>query len=341
MRVALFSARSYDRGFFDAANALHGHDLTFFEPRLMPETASLALGFPAICLFVSDRLDRNTIVRLAPRGLALVALRSTGYNHVDVGAADRAGVHVSRVPAYSPESVAEHTVALVLALDRNIHRAHARVREGNFSLDGLLGTQLHGRTVGIVGTGRIGTATARIMAGFGCRLLAYDPVVSHEVTALGGVYVPLDRLLSRADIVTLHCPLTPGTRHLINRRAVEMMKPGVMLINTGRGGLIDTPAVIDGLKSGRIGHLGLDTYEEEEGLFFEDLSDTVIRDDVFARLLTFPNVLVTGHQGFFTRQALEAIAETTLTNITAFEKGDLCLNAVTDQGRRYCEELAA
>lgn len=341
MRIAFFSTRSYDRQFFETANARHGHEIVFFEPRLTAATASLAQGFEAVCVFVSDRLDGPTLELLSRRGLRLVALRSAGTNQVDVPAADRAGVHVVRVPAYSPESVAEHTVALMLALDRHIARASARVREGNFALEGLLGTEIHGQTVGVVGTGRIGTAVARIMKGFRCRLLAHDPVENAEVLALGATYVPLDELLARSDLVTLHCPLTPATRHLIDRRAVELMRPGVMLINTGRGGLIDTRAVIDGLKSGRIGHLGLDTYEEEEALFFVDLSDTVIRDDVFARLVTFPNVLVTGHQGFFTRQALEAIAETTLSNVSAFERGDLCTNAVTERGRASCAEPRA
>ena len=237
-------------------------------------------------------------------------------------AARRLGLRVARVPAYSPHAVAEHAVALILAVNRKICRAHARVREGNFALDGLLGVDLFGRTVGIVGTGKIGSLVARIMHGFGCRLLGYDVVPSEECRALGMTYVPLETLWAEADILSLHAPLTPATRHLVDARAIGLMKPGVMLVNTGRGALIDTPAVIAGLKTGHIGSLALDVYEEEEGLFFQDLSSEVLQDDVFARLLTFPNVLMTGHQGFFTREALRAIAETTLANLTAFERGE-------------------
>jgi D-lactate dehydrogenase len=278
---------------------------------------------------VNDRLERDTLEALAQGGTNLLALRSAGYNNVDLAAARELGLTVARVPAYSPHAVAEHSVALVLALDRKIHRAYARVREGNFSLSGLVGFDLHGRTVGVVGTGRIGLAFSRAMAGFGCGLLATDPQVSPELEALGGRYVPLDDLLSSSDIVSLHCPLTPGTHHLIDERALALMKPGAMLINTGRGALVETRAVIAALKSGHLGHLGIDVYEEEEALFFEDRSQTVIQDDVFMRLLTFPNVIVTAHQGFFTREALANIAETTLTNVTAFESGRGELHRVT------------
>ena len=249
----------------------------------------------------------------------LVALRCAGFNNVDLHAARRLGLTVARVPAYSPEAVAEHTVAMILALNRGIHRAHARVREGNFALDGLLGFDLRGKAVGIVGTGRIGAAVARIMAGFGCRLLAHDPAPNPECEALGARYVAMAELLAESDVITLHCPLTPDTRHLIDAEALRKVKRGVMLVNTSRGAILDTRAAIGGLKDGTIGRLGLDVYEEEGDLFFEDLSDQVIRDDVFARLLTFPNVLVTGHQAFFTAEALTAIAETTVANITAFE----------------------
>lgn len=257
---------------------------------------------------------------LAASGTKLVALRSAGFNHVDLEAARELGLTVARVPAYSPDAVAEHTVALILALNRKIHKAFARVREGNFALEGLLGFDLCGRTVGIVGTGKIGLCVARIMAGFGCDILAFDPQPSPELQRLGGRYVELPELLSSSDIVSLHCPLTPATHHLIDREAIERMKPGVMLINTSRGAVVDTRALIGGLKAGRIGNLGLDVYEEEGDLFFENLSDQMIQDDVFARLLTFPNVLITGHQAFFTREAMTAIAETTIGNISSFER---------------------
>jgi D-lactate dehydrogenase len=258
----------------------------------------------------------------------LLALRSAGFNHVDLQAAQRLGLAVGRVPAYSPEAVAEHAVALILTLNRNIHRAYNRVREGNFSLDGLLGFDLHGRSVGIIGTGQIGTAFARIMRGFGCRLLAHDPQENAECVALGVAYRPLDALLADSDIVSLHCPLIPATRHLLDGERLARMKHGAMLINTSRGAILDTAAVIRALKSGQLGHLALDVYEEEEKLFFEDLSGTVIADDVFARLLTFPNVLITGHQGFFTEQAMRAIAETTLANVARFAETGRPLHAV-------------
>jgi D-lactate dehydrogenase len=305
-----------------AANARDGarHRLTWFEPRLEPDTAMLAAGSNAVCAFVNDRLDRATIAILSHHGVKLVALRSAGFNNVDLIAARQCGLTIARVPAYSPEAVAEHTVALILALDRKIHRAYARVREGNFALDGLLGFNIAGRTFGVVGTGKIGMAVARIMRAFGCTVLACDPKPDAELKATGGRYVPLPDLLAEADIISLHCPLTPETRHLIDPRAIKQMMAGVMLINTSRGAVIDTKAVIAGLKSGKIGYLGLDVYEEEGDLFFENLSDQLIEDDVFTRLLTFPNVLITGHQGFFTSEARTAIAETTIANITSFEE---------------------
>lgn len=329
MKVAIFSTKPYDRQFLEAANARYGHDLVFFEPRLSRETTALVAGFSAVCVFVNDQLDAAVLEELGRRGTRLIALRSAGFNNVDLAAARRLGLTVVRVPAYSPYSVAEHTVALILALNRKIPRAYARVRDGNFALDGLLGFDLHGRTVGIVGTGKIGEAVARIMTGFGCRVLAYDPYPNPACQALGARYVALDDLLGSSDIVTLHCPLTPETHHLINARTLHQMKPGAMLINTSRGAVLDTRAVIEGLKLGRIGYLGLDVYEEEADLFFEDLSADVIRDDVFARLLTFPNVIVTAHQAFFTREALSAIASTTLANIAAFESGQTSPNEVS------------
>ena len=332
MKIAVFSTKSYDRQSLDAANAAAGtpHDIAYFEAHLDAATAALAKGAAAVCPFVNDQVDRDVLARLKDGGTGLVALRGAGFNNVDLAAAEELGIAVARVPAYSPHAIAEHAAAaLILALDRRICRANARVREGNFALDGLLGFDLHGRTVGIVGTGRIGLAFARIMAGFGCTLLAVDPVRSAEFEGLGGRYVEFDALLAVADIVSLHCPLTPKTRHLIGAAAVARMKPGVMLINTSRGAVVETRALIDGLKSGRIGYLGLDVYEEEGDLFFEDLSDQVLQDDVFARLLTFPNVLITGHQAFFTREALQAIAETTVANVSAFETAGAPLHPVT------------
>jgi len=331
VKVAVYSAKVFDRTFLAAANDSAGapHDLVFFESHLSESTTVLAAGAPAVCPFVNDTVDATTLAALARQGTKLVALRGAGFNNVDLGAAKRLGIKVARVPAYSPGAVAEHAVALILTLNRKTHRAHARVREGNFALDGLMGFDLNGRTVGLIGVGRIGLVMARIMSGFGCTVLASDPRPSNELTSVGGRYVDFDELLTQSDIVSLHCPLTPETRHLINADAISRMKRGVMLINTSRGAVVETRAVIEGLKSGMIGYLGLDVYEEEGDLFFEDLSDQVIKDDVFARLLTFPNVLITGHQGFFTREAVEAIAETTIANISAFEQGGTPLHEVT------------
>lgn len=292
-------------------------------------TATIASRAEAVCPFVNDVVDQAVLEVLRSGGTRLIALRGAGFNNVDLAAAGELGIAVARVPAYSPHAVAEHAVALILALDRKICRANTRVHEGNFALDGLLGFDLHGRTVGIIGTGRIGLTLARIMAGFGCGLLAFDPVHSEEFVSLGSRYVTLDELLASSDIVSLHCPLTPDTRHLIDSAAVDRMKHGVMLINTSRGAVVETRAVIEGLKSGKIGYLGLDVYEEEGDLFFEDLSEQVLQDDLFARLLTFPNVLITGHQAFFTREAMQAIAEMTIANISAFEKTGAPLHEIT------------
>jgi D-lactate dehydrogenase len=329
MKVAVFSTKRYDREFLAAANARHGHALRFLDVRLSEETADLAQGSDAICAFVNDDLGIPVLSKLAGVGVRLVALRSAGFNHVDLGAAQRLGLRIARVPAYSPYAVAEHTVALILALNRKIHRAYNRVREGNFALEGLLGFDLHGKTVGIAGTGKIGEVVARIMSGFGCHLLGNDIARNPACEALGMRYVPREEMFARADIITLHCPLTPDTHHMIRSETLPLLKPGMMLINTSRGAVIDTQAVIRGLKDGVIGGLGLDVYEEEADLFFEDLSNDVLRDDVFARLLTFPNVLVTGHQAFFTREALGNIAETTLANISAFAEHGHALHEVS------------
>jgi len=322
MKIAVFSSKSYDEEFLRAAAQGSDCEFVFFETRLNAATAALARGCRAVCAFVNDRVDEPVISVLRELGVGLVALRCSGYNNVDLAAAERLGVVVARVPAYSPHAVAELTVALMLSLDRKLHKAYNRVREGNFNLEGLLGAELYHRTVGIVGTGKIGGIVARILAGFGCRLLAYDLIRNSEVEALGARYVTLDELCRQADIITLHCPLTPGTYRIINEHSLGLTKPGVMLINTSRGKLVDTEAVIRGLKSGRIGAVGFDVYEEEEELFFEDLSNQVIQDDVFARMLTFPNVIITGHQGYFTRPALETIARQTIENILAFGRGE-------------------
>ena len=328
MKIAVFSTKPYDVASLQSANADQRHELHFLEPRLTRETAALAAGFEAVCAFVNDVLDAPVLKALADAGTRVIALRSAGYNHVDLLAAERLGMTVARVPAYSPYAVAEHATALILTLNRKVHRAHARVREHNFALNGLLGFDLHGKHVGIVGTGAIGTVFARIMAGFGCQVLAYDPYPNDACRDTGAVYVDLAELFAHSQIISLHCPLTPETQHLIDAEAIAAMPDGVMLINTSRGALVDTPAVIDALKTGKIGSLGLDVYEEEADLFFEDLSDRVITDDVFSRLLTFPNVLITGHQAFFTVEAIEQIAETTLGNLTAFEHNGVPLHPV-------------
>jgi D-lactate dehydrogenase len=336
MKVAVFSTHPFDRRFFDAANeaAGRGHELTYLETHLDARSAPMAAGHGAICAFVNDQLDRATLELLARQGVRLAALRSAGFNHVDLAAAADLGISVGRVPAYSPDAIAEHTVAMILTLNRKIHKAYARVREGNFALDGLLGFDLRGRTVGIVGTGKIGLNVARIMRGFDCTVIAHDPFPDVDgLAAVGGRYMSWPELLDQSDIISLHCPLTPDTRHLIDAAAIARMKPDVMLINTSRGAVVDTRALIEGLKNGRIGYVGLDVYEEEEGLFFADLSDQPIQDDVFARLLTFPNVLITGHQAFFTREALTAIAETTIANISAFEATGAPLYPVSVPGQ--------
>ena len=321
MKVAVFSTKTYDQCFLEEANKKHRHELAFFETRLTPDTTPLAKGSPAVCAFVNDELDRPVLEKLVQGGTRLIALRSAGFNHVDLPAAADLGLRVARVPAYSPAAVAEHTVALLLSLNRKIYRAYNRVRDGNFSLEGLLGFDLEGKTVGVVGTGKIGATFARIMLGFRCRVLAFDPYPSQECVKSGVRYVELPTLLSDSDIISLHCPLTVETQHLINQESLRHVKRGVMLLNTGRGALIDTRAVIEALKAGIIGHLGLDVYEEEEELFFRDLSGQVIQDDTFARLQTFPNVVITGHQAFFTQEALTKIADITLGNITSFETG--------------------
>jgi len=320
-KIAVFNTKSYDKQFLTEANKIHGHQLVFFEVHLNEDTCKLAAGFEVVCAFVNDDLKKNVLTKLAKDGVKLIALRCAGFNNVDVQAAHQLGLTVVRVPAYSPHGVAEHAVAMMLALNRKIHRAHNRIREGNFSLDGLLGFEMYGKTAGIIGTGKIGVLTAKILSGFGLKILAYDVFNNPDINSAGGTYVDLNTLYAQSDIISLHLPLTPETYHMINDESVAKMKTGVMLINTSRGGLINTQSVIDGLKSGKIDYMGLDVYEEEGDLFFEDLSGHVIQDDIFARLMTFPNVIITGHQAFFTNTALKNISETTLKNISDYEGG--------------------
>ncbi|MEN9578187.1 MAG: hypothetical protein RJA70_1196 [Pseudomonadota bacterium] len=328
-KIALFDTHRYDREFFEAANAEFQYELTFLETRLRSDTAPLAAGHDVVCAFVNDRLDAATLAILAASGTRLIALRSAGFNHVDLDAAKRLGLPVVRVPEYSPYAVAEHAVALVLGLNRKIHRANARVREWNFSLDGLVGFDLHGKTVGIIGTGRTGQAAAKIFRGFGCEVLAYDIKPDLEFGSQVGVrYTPLPEILARAKIISLHVPLTPQTFHLLDAEALAQLQPGALLINTGRGALIDSRALVAVLKRGQLGGAGLDVYEEEEGIFFEDLSGKVLQDDVLARLLTFPNVLLTSHQAFLTEEALRGIAHTTLSSVRAFERGLPLVNQI-------------
>ncbi len=323
MKVTVYSTRQYDQRALEAANAVPGHQLDFRAEALDERTALLARGSGAVCAFVNDRLDAATLAALRVAGVRMVALRCTGRDHVDAGAAARLGITVMRAPAYSPHAVAEHAMALLLALNRRLVRAAERVRRQDFTLDGLVGMDLHGKSVGIVGTGRIGTCMAGILRGFGCHVLATDPVPSAACKALGVRYVPLVELLDRCDAVSLHCPLVHDTRHLIDDAALARMRHGTILVNTARGAVLDTRAAIEALKSGRLGALGIDVYEGEASLFFRDLSDGIVADDVFARMLAFPNVLVTAHQGFLTHEALRGIAEATIRNVTCFERGEL------------------
>ena len=336
VRVAVFDAKTYDRESFEA-QAANARDLSlhFFEAKLSPSTARLAAGFPVVCAFVNDDLRVETLEHLAAGGVQLLAMRCAGYNNVDLAAACRLHISVARVPAYSPYAVAEHAVALLLTLNRHTHQAYNRVREGNFSLKGLVGFDLHGRTAGIVGLGKIGRCLAESLLGFGMRVIAYDARPDHDYAKRKGIaLVELDALIAQADVISLHAPLMPATHHMIDAASIERMKPGVTLINTSRGGLIDAAALIQGLKHGRIGAAGLDVYEEESDYFFEDRSGRVVSDDLLARLMTFPNVLITSHQGFLTQDALGNIADTTIGNIREFlggKRGAELTNAVLPQ----------
>ncbi|MEO6800702.1 MAG: 2-hydroxyacid dehydrogenase [Rhodanobacter sp.] len=324
MKIAVFSTHSYDREFLDAANQSFAHELTYYREQLHPSTAGMAAGYPAVCAFVNDSLDNAVLSTLAEGGTRLIALRSAGFNNVDLKSAAKLNLTVMRVARYSPHAVAEHAVALMLMLNRKLNRACNRVREGNFDLSGLLGFDMMGKTVGIVGTGRIGASLARIMNGFGCTVLGFDTFKNPQCIEMGVRYVDLPDLLRQSDIVSLHCPSNPATRHLINRDSISLMKPGSMLINTARGALVDSGAVVEALKQHQhLSYFGMDVYEDEGPLFYADRSSSVIQDDVFERLTTFPNVVITGHQGFFTREALTQIAEVTLGNAKDFETGNM------------------
>ncbi|GLC96558.1 lactate dehydrogenase [Cupriavidus sp. TA19] len=328
MKVAVFSAKPYDREYLDAANVAEGHQLRYFDDLLSMGTVGLAAGHDAICIFVNDTVDASVLDALKRGGTGLVALRCTGFNNVDLKAAASLDMKVVRVVSYSPNSVAEHAVALLLAVNRKIHRAYNRTRDFNFSLDGLMGFDFCGKTVAVVGTGKIGRVFARIMLGFGCDVIGYDVYHSPEFEALGARYAREGEIGASADIISLHCPLTPQTHHIINADTLARAKPGALLVNTSRGGLIDTEAAIDALKSRQLGGLALDVYEQEADLFFRDLSSTIISDDVLQRLVSFPNVIVTGHQAFFTREAMTTICQTTLRSITEFESGQALANEI-------------
>ncbi len=328
MNIVFFSCHQYEVPFLEAANANHRHQLTFLAETLTPETAHLAAGNRAVCVFVNDHLTRPTLQALIKQNIRIVALRCTGVNQVDVSSAKQLGIQILRVPAYSPHAIAEHAVALLMALNRKTYVAYRRTRQNNFTLDGLMGFDLYGKRVGVVGTGKIGSAFTRIMLGFGCHVLAYDNVRSAVLQELGVEYLPFNDLLRESDVVSLHCPLTPETHHLINESALAQMQPGAYLINTSRGGLLDTPAVLTALQTGKLGALGIDVYELEDGFFYADWSAKALPDADLNALTHAPNVLVTAHQGFFTREALEQIAHTTLNNLTYLEQERLPADAV-------------
>lgn len=331
IKLAMFDAKKYDERYFGSVNESFGYKVKYYETRLNLDSVVLADGHDAVCVFVNDQVDRPVLERLKELGIGAVLLRCAGYNNVDTGAAAELGITVARVPAYSPYAVAEHAIGLLLALNRRIHRAYNRVREGNFSLNGLVGLDMYGKTFGIIGTGRIGQILGRIVKGFGCRLLASDPYPNEEwADEVGAEYVPIEELYKQSDYIALLAPLTHDTFHMINFRSLALMKPNVILVNTSRGGLVDTQALVDALKHGRIGGACLDVYEEEAGFFFEDMSDTNITDDVLARLLTFNNVLITSHQAFLTHEALSNIAQTTLENLRLYMAGEELPNRVME-----------
>lgn len=329
MNLAIYSTKQYDRKYLELVNKEFGFELEFFDFLLSPKTAKVAQGCEAVCIFVNDDASREVLTELAALGVKIIALRCAGFNNVDLQAAKELGLEVVRVPAYSPEAVAEHAVGLMMSLNRRIHRAYQRTRDANFSLEGLIGFNMHNRTAGVIGTGKIGVATMRILKGFGMKLLAYDPYPNPQALELGAEYVDLKTLYEKSDVITLHCPLTPENHHLLDASAFGQMKNGVMIINTSRGGLIDSDAAIEALKQQKIGSLGMDVYENERDLFFEDKSNDVIQDDVFRRLSACHNVLFTGHQAFLTEEALTSISETTLNNIRTLVNGEHCENVIS------------
>lgn len=332
MKIAFFSYHSYDKTYFDRNNKSQDgkpfHQITYFEVQLTEQSVQLAKDFDVVCAFVNDKLNANVLAYLKDYGVRLIALRCAGFNNVDLGAAAAMGIVVARVPAYSPHAVAEHALALIMTLNRKTHKAYNRIREGNFSLDRLIGFDVFGKTVGVIGTGKIGQCFCHIMLGLGCRVIAFDLIANRDLENAGVIYLPLTDILEQSNIISLHCPLTEQTRHLINAETLDMMKDGAMLINTSRGALLDTQAAIGALKTGKLSALGIDVYEQEEKLFFNDLSEDIIQDDVIMRLLSFPNVLITSHQGFFTDEALTQIAVTTLQNVSDFEQGKPLVNKV-------------
>jgi len=328
IKVAVFSSKHYDREHLEIANKNFGFEIEYYEHKLSHKTAITAKDFDAVCIFVNDEADKKALKELSSLGIKILALRCAGFDNVDLKEAYKLGMSVVRVPAYSPEAVAEHTVALMMTLNRRTHKAYQRTRDANFSLDGLTGFNMHNRTAGVIGTGKIGQAVIRILNGFGMKILAYDPYPSDVAVELGANYVSLDELYASSDVVTLHCPMTPENYHLLNAQSFKKMKDGVMIINTSRGALLDSAAAIDALKQSKIGALGMDVYENERELFFEDKSNDVIQDDVFRRLSACHNVIFTGHQAFLTQEALLNISETTLSNIQAIYRGKDCANIV-------------
>ncbi|MEM8906200.1 MAG: 2-hydroxyacid dehydrogenase [Bacteroidota bacterium] len=329
MKVAMFSTKPYDKEYFNQYNTNPQIELSFFKTALNERTVELSKGFETVCVFVNDDINEQTIQTMQRYGVQLIALRCAGFNNVDLPAAKKHNLKVTRVPAYSPESVAEHTMALILTLNRKTHKAYNRIREGNFSLNKLIGFNLHQKTVGVIGTGQIGIAFCKILHGFGCRIMAYDLNESQVLKALGVHYTTLDEVFKQADILSLHCPLLQQTKHMINKSSIALMKEGVMIINTSRGELIKTADIIEALVNRKIGYLGIDVYEQEENLFFEDLSESIIQDDFILRLNSFPNVLITSHQAYFTKEAMHQITLTTLKNISSFYLDKKLINEVS------------
>ncbi|WP_291963455.1 2-hydroxyacid dehydrogenase [Maribacter sp.] len=328
MNIAVFSTKSYDQEYFEKYNADYDYNFSFYETALNPDTAKLSAECNVVCVFVNDVVNEETIKILSANGIELIALRCAGYNNVDLEAADKEGIKVVRVPAYSPEAVAEHALALILTLNRKTHKAYNRVREGNFSLKNLIGFNLSNKTIGIIGTGKIGATFGKLLKGFGSKLIAYDIAENEELVAAGVEFLPLEEVFQQSDIISLHCPLNKHTKHIINKASIAKMKDGVMIVNTSRGALIKTEDAIAGLKDRKIGYLGIDVYEQEENLFFEDLSEHIIQDDMILRLLSFPNVLITSHQAYFTKEAMDQITTITLNNIKSFETGSELENEV-------------